>query len=541
MKQDEHSLMSSILDRVRTLRVQQSSVWSYPVAVSLVVLLIPYLRVALALSRRVLPSFAGVTVAPLLIIGVLSLILIALFRPVWALVLFFTMAPLANGLAAWLVLGNPARHHLAGMFWVEPLFLSLAIGFLLSRAWGSASIESKRLEPAVGFYAVVVLTSLVLFFFQSPWWWDRLTLAWLHIPRMRQLSPSYPLRAGLLILASLLCYRLVCNRLISSKEIRLACRGWLVGGLLTGLYGLWMWVRHEGILYPRVESVFDDVNSYGSYLVLTLFIAWGELLAEKELWARAMAMLTLLLTVWMIPLAGSRIAIIAAAAGVGIVWATLARSGRARWIRGCVLVALTGGILVFSLVGGKKVIDEMLPNHLESSSWPVNRFAQAMDAKLVVKAWQKFHQTLWVAGLRMVVDKPVFGHGPGTFYAELGDYYGPGDARAFRHAGLPPHLPPHENAHNYFIQLAAETGLLGLIGFLWCVGTVMVSSLTRALSGAGLRTRLLTIGVGSYLLIALAQHPLVLSEQAFLFWGYLGILEACSRLGQDSPTPSGLV
>lgn len=540
VKQGEHSQMGSILDSVRTLNVRRSRAWSCLVAVSLVILLIPYLRVALALSRRVLPSFVGVAVAPLSIIGVLGLVLIALLRPVWALTLFFALAPLANGLAAWLVLGNPARHHLAGMFWVEPLFLSLAIGLLLGRTCRSEPIESKRLDVAVGFYAIVVLTSLALFFFQSPWWWDRLTLAWLHIPRVRQLSPNHPLRAGLLILASLLCYRLTCNRLITSKEIQLVCRTWLAGGLLTGLYGLWMWTRGEGILYPRIESVFDDANSYGSYLVLTLFIAWGEFLVEKELWARAMAVLTLLFTVWMIPLAGSRIAIIAAAAGVGIAWTTLARSRRARWIRGYFLVALVSVMLVFPLLGGRKVIEQMLPDNSEPASWRVNRIVQAMDARLVVKAWQEFHQALWVAGLRMVVDKPAFGHGPGVFYAELGDYYGPGNAPALRGPGAPARLPPHENAHNYFIQVAAETGLLGLAGFLWCVGTVMVSGFTRALSGAGLRTWLLTIGVGSYLLTALAQHPLALSEQALLFWGYLGILGACSRLGQDPATASGL-
>lgn len=530
VKQGGPSKIGWILGIARTLCPWRGRMWSSLLVGFLAILLVPYLRVALALSRRVLHPSGVVPLSPLSLVGFSLLVLASFFRPVWTLAFFFAVAPLANGLAAWLVLGNPARHHLAGMFWIEPLFLSLAIGLLLRRACWSEPTNSKRLEAAAGFYAVVVVTSLALFFFQSPWWWDRLTLAWLHIPRMRQLSPNHPLRAGLLILASLLCYRLTCNRLITSKEVQLVCRGWLVGGLLTGLYGfLWAQPEDSSYNYPRIESVLDDINSYGAYLVLTLFMAWGEYLAEKVLWVRVMAVLTLLLTIWMLPLAGSRTALIGVATGVGIAWTTLARSRSARWIRGCVLVAVASAILVFPLLGGKKVIEEMLRNHPGPASWRVNRFAETMDARLVVKAWQEFHQALWAAGLRMVVDKPAFGHGPGTFYAELGDYYRPGD-KGWR--------PPHENAHNYFIQIAAETGIFGLAGFLWCVGTVIVSGFTRALSGERLRTRLLTIGVGSYLLTALAQHPLVLSEQAFLFWGYLGILGACSRLHQPPPVTS---
>jgi O-antigen ligase len=152
-----------------------------------------------------------------------------------------------------------------------------------------------------------------------------------------------------------------------------------------------------------------------------------------------------------------------------------------------------------------------------------------MDARLVLKAWQEFHQALWAAGLRMVVDKPAFGQGPGTFYSKVGHYYRPGDEGE---------KPRHENAHNYFVQVAAETGIFGLAGFLWCVGIVMVPGFTRASIEKHSRTRLLAIGAGGYLFTALAQHPLVLSEQAFLFWGYLGILGACARLNRAPPTAS---
>lgn len=110
-----------------------------------------------------------------------------------------------------------------------------------------------------------------------------------------------------------------------------------------------------------------------------------------------------------------------------------------------------------------------------------------MDARVLLKSWWELRQALSAAGFRMVIDKPAFGQGPGTFYAKLGYYYRPGDD-GWR--------PRYENAHNYFVQVAAETGILGLAGFLWWVGTLMVWGFTRALIEDRPRTRLLAIGVG---------------------------------------------
>ena len=126
----------------------------------------------------------------------------------------------------------------------------------------------------------------------------------------------------------------------------------------------------------------------------------------------------------------------------------------------------------------------------------------------------------------MVGERPIFGQGPGTFYSKPGDYYRPADGG---------YRPPHENAHNYFVQVAAETGILGLAGFLWIVGSSLVAGFTRSPEGERRRARLLILGIGGYLITAFTGHPLVLSEQAFLFWGGLGILAACATLGQAAP------
>jgi len=378
---------------------------------------------------------------------------------------------------------------------------------------------------------VIVLISLALALRSDPGVWERVPVAWLDIPRMDQLSPSHPLRAGLLILASLLWYRLTATQLRTSAEIQLACRGWLVGAVLTGAYGLWTWARYEGAWVKGFESVLDDTNSYGSYLVLTLFVAWAEWLTETVPWARALSVLTLVVTLWMLPLAGSRIAIIAATACAGIAWTILAKSAKARWIRGSVLAAFACLILLFPLLGGRKVIEKGVHNFPSLNTWGMQRLAQSIDAELMLDVWRGGRRPILAAGLRMVGDKPTFGQGPGTFVSKLRNYYRPGDKGS---------RPPYENAHNYFVQVAAETGLLGLAGFLWIVASSLIAGFARSSEAERRRARLLTLGIGGYLITAFSGHPLVLSEQAFLFWGSLGILGACTRLGQAAPNASSV-
>jgi O-antigen ligase len=73
----------------------------------------------------------------------------------------------------------------------------------------------------------------------------------------------------------------------------------------------------------------------------------------------------------------------------------------------------------------------------------------------------------WVAGVRMSADRPVSGFGPGTFYEEYKPYTIP----AFR--TWVSDNKEHSTVHNYFILLAVEQGLPGLLFFLLLLGAMI--------------------------------------------------------------------
>src|SRR5574337_1653016 len=262
------SKIGRLLNLSRMLSSWRGRIWPLLLVVLLVILLVPYLRATAATLRHGLSPSASVLLPLFLIAGASAIAFFSLTRPVWALAVFFAVAPVTSGLVTWVGIGDPALQRKAGLLGVELLFLSIALGLLLRRVIWPDPGGARRVERGVVVYALAVLASMTLFYLLDPWWWDRLILAWRHIPSGRQLSPNYPFRAGLLILGSLLFYRLTLSQLKTTSEIRLVCRGWLVGASLTEFYGLLVWATHQwkwkGMYALQVESLLEDVNVYGS-------------------------------------------------------------------------------------------------------------------------------------------------------------------------------------------------------------------------------------------------------------------------------------
>jgi hypothetical protein len=119
---------------------------------------------------------------------------------------------------------------------------------------------------------------------------------------------------------------------------------------------------------------------------------------------------------------------------------------------------------------------------------------------------------LWRAGISMMTTNPLFGIGLGRFYDLSHDYAGPMLESLSR---------PHENAHNYFVQVLAELGVPGLLLFVAVIGFSLQNgrgSLHERASSSGWRA-----GPVAFLLTSLTGHPFVVPEAAYPFWMVLGL------------------
>ena len=254
----------------------------------------------------------------------------------------------------------------------------------------------------------------------------------------------------------------------------------------------------------------NDINATGSYFLMVAVVGAGVTIAETGYRRRATAIgvALALAGLW---LAGSRTAL-AVALLTGFVAAaawTLTRGARSR------RTLVTIGALIVSAAVALPVA--MLTFYPE-------RTATADSVGLRVE----FLET----SARMIRTRPVFGVGVGRYYQLSGEFMSPELRNVY----------PSENAHNNYMQVTAELGLVGIAAFvllLWASARAVWTALVRV----GFRDALLVAtagGAGGFLITCLTGHPLLVNETAFPFWivGGLAVARA-SALDTDGSTTSG--
>ncbi len=249
-----------------------------------------------------------------------------------------------------------------------------------------------------------------------------------------------------------------------------------------------------------------DVNAAGSHYILAglLSLPFALGTGPRRGWWTA-GHVTLIVALFM---SGSRAAWAAGAIGAALWFAVrwfAARHGRAP----AVSVRVLGIAAVVTLAA------------LTASARLGSASASAGSATLSLAIRAEFLET----SLRMWATNPVFGVGIGTYYERSSAFMPPGIAAIYG----------RENAHNYYLQTAAELGVIGLAILLWWLG----AALARVWQGAQRRPRdgvLLAVFCGcvAYLLTCVTGHPFLVIEAAVPFWASLGAGVALARLDEKS-------
>ncbi len=238
----------------------------------------------------------------------------------------------------------------------------------------------------------------------------------------------------------------------------------------------------------RVAGHVLDVNAAGSYFAMTACLALGMTAAARgrarALWTMASGAIGYGL--W---LSGSRIALAAAVATFCLPIAQL----RTAWFSPVLIRRVTGLVMVLAVVG----YFLLRASPLSLGSGLGLRF--------------QFVET----ALRMWAARPVFGVGIGEFYLLSRRFMAP--ELGWRYA--------FENAHNYFLQIAAELGIVGLALFVW-----VLSAAWRQIWNTQSRRDPVVIGatagLAAFLITCLTGHPVLVREVAYPFWMTLGLAVA---------------
>lgn len=430
----------------------------------------------------------------------LLLVAVSVVRPAAGLLAFAGLAPISTVIAT--LCGAPGM----GGQLLEQMALGVGAGALLR---GRPPEGRTRIGAPALFMAVVAVASAAALIPAAAApvarsLSDGLVLQQLALRETAQSSPVWsPLFAALVIAeggllawaveravrhSSQLATRLVVMGLIGHAAAALLNLQAVVGGALRT--GDLLHALPQLLMSVRV-NVQTDVNAGASALLLAGVAGIGLI---KIAGARRVGVWLLLLLVavglW---ITGSRIALAMGAGAViaAIGWPAI-KTGRRR-------LMTVGAALLILAVGVRMVI-----SGASNRSTPLPR---SVELRWVMAK----------AGVEMFKEAPVFGIGVSHFYDASEAYAGP--------YLLSVGWQPRENAHNNFVQVLAEQGLVGLGALFWMLAIPLGPPRTQTSPASALRGGLM-LAVVACLGTWFTGHPLLVPEFAFVFWFYCGVLAA---------------
>jgi len=270
-------------------------------------------------------------------------------------------------------------------------------------------------------------------------------------------------------------------------------------------------------IYKTLAPFFRNHVNYSSMLVCLLPVAWSVwTLTPAEHPHKKWILYGMVIGLTGLVFSYSRGAWIALLAGIAAVWVI-----RQKMMGKLVVLAVLGVIISTTWLVTDKNYMRFAPDH-DHTVFHTD-FGEHMLATVEMKdvsTAERFYR--WIAGARMLADKPVTGFGPNAFYLHYRPY------TVSRFETWVSNNPEHSTVHNYFILTALEQGIIGL--FLFCTlyfGMLLhAQRLYHQLQSRFYRTVALTVGIILIMIgvINCMSDMIETDKIGSLFWLCLGII-----------------
>lgn len=332
------------------------------------------------------------------------------------------------------------------------------------------------------------------------------TLGWLatdHPEHVRQGWASFAIGAAALVGWSLA---------LTSAERRRLLQATIGPAVLLALlavlqsHDLFDPFRFEGQVSDRrgLTSLAGGALDLGAYLVLPALLAQWGLYTSKSMTRRALWGLALALVLYAEARTQTLTALAALAFASAVLWAFLLPARR--FVLGGAVLALLAGVLAV----GVQPLRQRLANRIQLLS----------EGKVNVMLTGRLDG--WRAAVRMLEHNPWLGVGLGAFTTEFAGAKTELMAEGVRF--FDKHSEPHfAEAHNEYLEIAAECGWLGLAALAWGIG-VAARELARNLRRSRSREDrgreaadavLLVSGAAALGVLCLASFPMQLAMVAY--------------------------
>ena len=494
------------------------------------------LILAALLCRSFLWSPANAVGLKVLVVGVA---LLAAFRPAVALLVLAGIVPFGRVLSS---LASPA----------EPTGITGALALAYLAGWASstlrARVDDRPVSPGLllgyGFAAVVVASLLVDIGVYRHWrdyWYPYLGQLFTYLARdflnvgleSRPWAATFGLPAAqgaeifLVGVALTRAAQVSCashpafsRRLLLTLAIAAVGTAVLSAGVALQVAGAGNRSLLSVFQNDRIAAHVTKVNTAASSFVLFIPVLLGVTVWSMRFRRRSAPVRVL---------RG-----FAAAVGLGLLFGALLLTGtRAAMIAG---IAIVAGAALYAFAAGirvrqrtKRSVVAILAASIAVSALLGHEFysrTAALEAASLTQFSLPVRVLMWRSALKTLAAQPVFGVGIGQFQYRVAEF----DPEA----ALPTNVGASRfHAHNQFLEMAAEVGVIGGLLFvgvfaviLWRAWKAFRASHDPLLGGA-------VAGVVAFLITCLVGQPLFYNVVAYPFWMVLGVVLAG---GDASPT-----
>ncbi len=308
-----------------------------------------------------------------------------------------------------------------------------------------------------------------------------------------------------------LFYFLIVNNIKTKNQWYNLVVAFVIAGFLVAIYGVYQnffvtvtdtsWVDEDMFteIKTRVYSTFDNPNVLGQYLVMVIPVAFSLMWSEKRIWQKTFYLGVTALMCACLIFTWSRAAWIGIILAIGFYMIMKDR----RW----------SSLLIVALL----IMPFILPESILSRITSLGNMKDSSTA---------YRFSVWLSSLRMAGDYWLsgIGLGAGAFERVYQKY-------ALNGAGFALH------AHNFYIQLVVEMGILGIVLF----AMLIISAYRKIISIKEKKSvnHNVALAMGGallgYLFQGVAENLWYNYRMVLLFFIYLGILNSGANLAGSKP------
>lgn len=408
----------------------------------------------------------------LLLPVLLAVMLLTAFRVEWGMLLFIFFLPLINNLPYYFGIFEQTPHAPTALL----LFLFFLEGWLLhsARKKPRLSFEAPIYLPLLLLSVLILISALITIFRYANFAPFRSHQIYELTTNVNGVSAGGAIMSSIFFsldyITGFVLFFIFLNQAKTKEFVYKALTVLLSSSFLSISFGFYQQLHNinlgntpKRVIHSTINATFKDPLSCGVYLAVIGIVATGFIPSAKG-GIRLLSIITVLGAIILLPFTGAMggllgLLLAAIFAGVLVLKAGIElRSEKPQFLKKIVLISLilllSGAILssvflIFNNSSGVIKIKNRIAAFQSEGGW----------AKISSQRTSYF----WPIAAQMLKDYPLSGVGMGAYIIELPNY---AELHQYK-------LRTADSAENYFLQVSAELGILGLLLTLWIAGLIL--------------------------------------------------------------------